>query len=96
MARELDAILDHGEAHPAPSCANENGSASFLEQIIRPIYDTVREVSDFSCVLVFLCGIHFVYDTLSELDESINILSFIASTCYLVELGLRSNEIDRI
>ncbi|KAI5664996.1 hypothetical protein M9H77_24319 [Catharanthus roseus] len=43
MARELDAILDHGEAHPAPSCANENGSASFLEQIIRPIYDTVRE-----------------------------------------------------
>ncbi|GMJ13700.1 CHORUS, ENLARGED TETRAD 2, glucan synthase-like 8, MASSUE, GLUCAN SYNTHASE-LIKE 8 [Hibiscus trionum] len=41
MARELDAIVDHGEAHPAPSCATESGSVSFLEQIICPIYDTM-------------------------------------------------------
>ncbi|KAK3000791.1 hypothetical protein RJ639_022025, partial [Escallonia herrerae] len=41
MARELDAILDHGEANPAASCICENGSVSFLEQIIRPIYDTM-------------------------------------------------------
>ncbi|XP_009791092.1 callose synthase 10 isoform X2 [Nicotiana tabacum] len=41
MARELDAILDHGEASPAASCVGENQSVSFLEQIIRPIYDTI-------------------------------------------------------
>ncbi|KAL7099191.1 hypothetical protein ACP275_09G067200 [Erythranthe tilingii] len=38
MARELDAILDHGEATQAASCTGENGSVSFLEQIICPIY----------------------------------------------------------
>ncbi|XWS47846.1 hypothetical protein CRYUN_Cryun13aG0020200 [Craigia yunnanensis] len=42
MAKELDAIVDHGgEASPAPSCIAENGSVSFLEQIICPIYDTM-------------------------------------------------------
>lgn len=41
MARELDAILDHGEASPAMSCVGEDKSVSFLEQIIRPIYDTI-------------------------------------------------------
>ncbi|KAE8705196.1 hypothetical protein F3Y22_tig00110429pilonHSYRG00131 [Hibiscus syriacus] len=41
MARELDAIVDHGEANPASSCITESGSVSFLEQIICPIYDTV-------------------------------------------------------
>lgn len=47
MARELDAILDHGEASPANSCVGENKSVSFLEQIIRPIYDTIASVSPF-------------------------------------------------
>ncbi|PHT86149.1 Callose synthase 9 [Capsicum annuum] len=41
MARELDAILDRGEASPAPSCIGENQSVSFLEQIICPIYETI-------------------------------------------------------
>ncbi|KAK2968255.1 hypothetical protein RJ640_030305 [Escallonia rubra] len=41
MARELDAILDHGEADPAASCICEDGSVSFLEQIIQPIYNTM-------------------------------------------------------
>ncbi|PIN24305.1 1,3-beta-glucan synthase/callose synthase catalytic subunit [Handroanthus impetiginosus] len=41
MARELDAILDHGEATPAPSCITESGSVSFLEQIICPIYEAL-------------------------------------------------------
>ncbi|BFG32377.1 hypothetical protein CerSpe_186510 [Prunus speciosa] len=41
MAKELDAILDHGEANPAASCRTESGSVSFLEQIIRPIYETL-------------------------------------------------------
>ncbi|KAL3374430.1 hypothetical protein AABB24_006090 [Solanum stoloniferum] len=41
MARELDATLDHGEASPAPSCVGEDQSVSFLEQIIRPIYDII-------------------------------------------------------
>lgn len=47
MARELDAILDHGEASPATSCVGANQSVSFLEQIIRPIYDTIVSVSPF-------------------------------------------------
>ncbi|KAM1322404.1 hypothetical protein ACFX2I_015187 [Malus domestica] len=39
MAKELDAILDHGEAILAASCRIESGSVSFLQQIIFPIYD---------------------------------------------------------
>ncbi|KAI8543872.1 hypothetical protein RHMOL_Rhmol08G0252700 [Rhododendron molle] len=42
MAKELDAILDRGEATPAVSCIGENGSVSFLEQIISPIYKTLE------------------------------------------------------
>ncbi|TQD84960.1 hypothetical protein C1H46_029476 [Malus baccata] len=41
MAKELDAILDHGEANPAASCRTESGSVSFLDQIIFPIYETL-------------------------------------------------------
>ncbi|XP_057970390.1 callose synthase 10 [Malania oleifera] len=41
MAKELDAILDHGEANPAANYITENGSVSFLEQIILPIYETM-------------------------------------------------------
>lgn len=44
MARELDAILDHGEANRAASCRTESG-VSFLEQIICPIYETMAAVS---------------------------------------------------
>ncbi|KAE8123986.1 hypothetical protein FH972_018899 [Carpinus fangiana] len=42
MAKELDAILDHGEANLAASCITERGSVSFLEQIICPIYKTMK------------------------------------------------------
>lgn len=45
MARELDAILDHGEANHAASCITADGSVSFLEQIICPIYETMEKVS---------------------------------------------------
>ncbi|XP_043723776.1 callose synthase 10 isoform X2 [Telopea speciosissima] len=41
MAKELDAILDHGEAKPAASCMSENGSVSFLVEVITPIYQTM-------------------------------------------------------
>lgn len=47
MARELDAILDHGETTHATSCISEDGSVSFLDQIIRPIYKTLQKVSAF-------------------------------------------------
>ncbi|KAK9278786.1 hypothetical protein L1049_028364 [Liquidambar formosana] len=40
MAKELDAILDHGEAYHAASCMS-NGSVSYLEKIIHPIYETM-------------------------------------------------------
>ncbi|CAM8912641.1 unnamed protein product [Rhodiola kirilowii] len=41
MAKELDAILDHGEANPAASCLSQSGSISFLDQVILPIYKTM-------------------------------------------------------
>lgn len=47
MAKELDAILDRGEACVAESCKLENGSVAFLEQIIHPIYETIVKVSYF-------------------------------------------------
>lgn len=57
MARELDAILDHGEANPAVSCIGENGSVSFLEQIICPIYKIMSAVSEsLYLFLSFLIG----------------------------------------
>ncbi|XP_027123003.2 callose synthase 10 [Coffea arabica] len=43
MARELDAILDHGEAHPASNFTNEDGVVSYLEQVICPIYKIMQE-----------------------------------------------------
>ncbi|KAF3968702.1 hypothetical protein CMV_007439 [Castanea mollissima] len=39
MAKDLDAILDHGEAIRAANCITESGSVSFLEKIICPIYE---------------------------------------------------------
>lgn len=45
MAKELDAILDHGEATHAASCLTEDGHASFLVQVISPIYETMAAVS---------------------------------------------------
>ncbi|XP_020235766.1 callose synthase 10 [Cajanus cajan] len=41
MAKELDAILDRGEAEPASSCVTDDGSAKFLEKIICPVYKTL-------------------------------------------------------
>ncbi|XP_076929040.1 callose synthase 10-like isoform X1 [Bidens hawaiensis] len=43
MARELDATLDHGEAHPAASCIGESNKVSFLDQVIQPIYNTLSK-----------------------------------------------------
>lgn len=40
MAKELDGILDSSVAETAKSCTTE-GSTSFLEKIITPIYDTM-------------------------------------------------------
>lgn len=45
MARELDAILDHGVVTHAASCIREDGSVSFLDQIISPVYATLKKVS---------------------------------------------------
>lgn len=43
MAKELDGILDSSEAETAKSCTRD-GSTSFLERIISPIYDTMAAV----------------------------------------------------
>ncbi|XP_021307423.1 callose synthase 10 [Sorghum bicolor] len=40
MAKELDGILDSSDAETAKSCTSD-GSTSFLERIITPIYDTM-------------------------------------------------------
>ncbi|GMH21528.1 hypothetical protein Nepgr_023370 [Nepenthes gracilis] len=42
MAKDLDAILDHGEAEPHERYRSENGTVSFLKQIICPIYDRLH------------------------------------------------------
>ncbi|GJN34266.1 hypothetical protein PR202_gb22915 [Eleusine coracana subsp. coracana] len=41
MAKELDGILDSSEAEPAKSCITSDGSTSYLEKIITPIYQTM-------------------------------------------------------
>ncbi|RCV43392.1 hypothetical protein SETIT_9G290700v2 [Setaria italica] len=41
MAKELDGILDSSEAEPAKSCITSDGSTSYLEKIITPIYETM-------------------------------------------------------
>ncbi|KAK1286687.1 Callose synthase 10 [Acorus calamus] len=41
MAKELDVILDHSEARPAASCTGGGGEVSYLQEIIRPIYETM-------------------------------------------------------
>ncbi|XP_073272361.1 callose synthase 10-like [Primulina huaijiensis] len=46
MARELDTILDHGDATNAASCTSESGSISFLERCILPIYQTMLAEAD--------------------------------------------------
>lgn len=56
MAKELDAILDHGEAAPAVSCITDDGSAKFLEKIICPIYQTLDAVS---CFIHPLCILQY-------------------------------------
>lgn len=54
MAKDLDAILDHGEANPAPNCITEDGSVSFLDKIIRPIYETMALVGCFSPLVTII------------------------------------------
>ena len=44
MAKELDGILDSSEAEPAKSCVTNDGSTSYLEKIITPIYLTMSAV----------------------------------------------------
>jgi callose synthase len=44
LAKELDGILDSSEAEPAKSCITSDGSTSYLEKIITPIYQTMSAV----------------------------------------------------
>ncbi|CAL4941189.1 unnamed protein product [Urochloa decumbens] len=46
MAKELDGILDSSEAEPAKSCITSDGSTSYLEKIITPIYETMAAEAD--------------------------------------------------
>ncbi|XP_071909992.1 callose synthase 10-like [Coffea arabica] len=58
MARELDAILDHGEAHPASNFTNEDGVVSYLEQVICPIYKIMQEIKQMITQHLFNFNIH--------------------------------------
>lgn len=53
MANELDLILDKTEAVPAASCRDENGSVSYLQRVICPIYETIVAVSGFFTLLLY-------------------------------------------
>ncbi|XP_075514445.1 callose synthase 10-like isoform X2 [Primulina tabacum] len=46
MARELDTILDHGDAIKAAYCTSESGSSTFLERCILPIYTTMSKETE--------------------------------------------------
>ncbi|KAL4584830.1 hypothetical protein LXL04_009440 [Taraxacum kok-saghyz] len=46
MARELDAVLDHGEANHAQSCTCDDGSVSYLSKVIQPIYTTLSKEAE--------------------------------------------------
>ena len=54
MAKELDGILDSSDAETAKSCTSE-GSTSFLERIITPIYDTMAEVGSSIKGSILIC-----------------------------------------
>lgn len=47
MAKELDGIIDSSEAEFAKSCITSDGSTSYLEKIITPIYETIAAVGSF-------------------------------------------------
>lgn len=67
MAKELDAILDRGEAEAAASCVTDDGSAKFLEKIICPIYETLADVSCFVMLSILINLFTFVCWNESEL-----------------------------
>ncbi|KAI3920997.1 hypothetical protein MKW92_046628 [Papaver armeniacum] len=55
MSKELNVMLDHGEAQPAVSCTSDNGSVSYLELVIAPIYETmVKEIDLFPCLTLLV------------------------------------------
>lgn len=56
MAEELEEKIDSQEAIPATSCICEDGSVSYLKNIIYPIYDTMKAVCDnFFSFVVLIC-----------------------------------------
>ncbi|KAI3855237.1 hypothetical protein MKX03_026095 [Papaver bracteatum] len=84
MAKELTAILDHGEAQPAVSYTGDNGSLYCLEQVISPIYETMVKVKTIpdglvidACLFSYLQSLTIItfnkgrkdHDTLKELDQ---------------------------
>ncbi|MCL7032228.1 hypothetical protein MKW94_010820 [Papaver nudicaule] len=58
MGKELDAILDHGDAQPAASSIGDNGYVSYLKQVICPIYETMPKIHN----LLF----NFVYQNITH------------------------------
>lgn len=82
MAKELDAILDHGEANPAPSCIMENGSVSFLDKIICPVYETMAAVSiSFLNNILYALYEILIYITFSCLQKLVLKSLFYQSKC---------------
>ncbi|KAM0882138.1 hypothetical protein ACQ4PT_032510 [Festuca glaucescens] len=53
MAKELDGILDSSEAEPAKSCITSDGSTSYLEKVVTPIYQTMSAVGCLDVLLMF-------------------------------------------
>ena len=83
MARELDAILDRGEADPAPSCTNEDGVVSYLKQVICPIYETMQDVSKLCALWLYLYSLFNMSYTLDELNVYQNMSDMIMYMWFL-------------
>ena len=63
MAKELDGILDSTEAEPAKSCITSDGSTSYLEKIITPIYQTMSAVGssmEVPALFSILCNCYYI------------------------------------
>lgn len=56
MAKELDGIIDSSEAEFAKSCITSDGSTSYMEKIITPIYESMAAVGSFieGSILMYL------------------------------------------
>lgn len=79
MAKELNAILDHGKVQPAGSCTGDNGSVSYLEQAISPIYETMATVSALFLISFLIASTYGFTKSMTDSTDEL-----FSPTCYII------------